>query len=78
VTHREPTSTGARSQEFGKQTSVGHIEWVLLRCNVERRCVEWVPSPKETATPLGTDPDDGDRQREGEGGVQGSRETVKK
>lgn len=32
-----------------------------------------VPSPKETVTPLGKNPDDGGRRREGENGAQVSR-----
>jgi hypothetical protein len=51
---------------------------VLVRRNAARRCVEEVPSPKETVTPLDENPDDGGRQREGENGAQTSRGSFKR
>jgi hypothetical protein len=51
--HWEPTSTGARSREFGKQTSVGRIEACLTRDALQSAAWNQVPSRKETVTPWG-------------------------
>jgi hypothetical protein len=71
--HREPASTGTRSREFGKQTSVGRIGECLVGDALQGAAAVQVPSPKETVTPLGHNPDDGGRRREGENGAQISR-----
>jgi hypothetical protein len=71
--HREPASTGTRSREFGKQTSVGRIGECLVGEALQGAAANQVPSPKETVTPLGQNPDDGGRRREGENGAQSSR-----
>jgi hypothetical protein len=75
--HREPTSTGTRSREFGKQTSVGRTAECSGGDALQSAASSQVPSPKETVTLLGTNPDDGGRPREGENGAQVSRVVVK-
>jgi hypothetical protein len=72
-THREPTSTGARSREVWEADIGRTYRSVLVGRCVARRSVAEVPSPKETVTPLGKNPDDGGRRREGENGAQVSR-----
>lgn len=50
---------------------------MLGRWGVARRNAGGASSRKDAVTPLGTNPDDGERQREGEGGAQGSRAAIK-
>jgi len=68
-THREPTSTGTRSREFGKQTLVERIGGACpaLRCKALRRerCLA-----RRKPSPRWVNPDDEGRWREGEDGAQ--------
>lgn len=70
--HREPTSTGARSREFGKQTSDERIGRCSSDGALQGATSRGVPSLKEAVTWLGS-PDDRDRWREGEDGAPSSR-----